>query len=151
MSGVYNLKSTPGVGKFIVTKFDDDLNVESSYEFHNTTDGMICHCPAGQRPSCRHRQMFPLLQTRVDSAWMLDFDTRQWVDLTGEAVSEASSNNFIPIGTIGRGETKSANSIPKDAVVIDNLTGFAQGILEGTSKPNHIVRLDDSHPFRRRM
>lgn len=41
--------------QYRITKFDPDLNVESTYLC--TTDA--CECPAGQRPTCRHREMLP--------------------------------------------------------------------------------------------
>ena len=37
--------------------------------------------------------MFPMLQTRVDSGWFLEFNTREWVDPTGEAQGPQGSRN----------------------------------------------------------
>ena len=62
---LYNMKRLPIEGCFAITKFDDDLNVESNYEYIQGTNGDVCKCPAGERPSCRHRQMFPQLIDRV--------------------------------------------------------------------------------------
>ncbi len=131
---LYNMKSSDD--GFIITKFDDDLNVESSYEYHVMTNGAdVCHCPAGQRPSCRHRQMFPLLQTRVDSAWFLDFDTRAWVDPTGEAALSEPE--------------------PTTTIEQDVMTGHAsvqdEEAFEAYAPNREIVRAPDSHPFRRRL
>ncbi len=130
---VYNMKSTDEAGKFIITKFDDDLNVESSYEFHSTTNGQVCHCPAGQRPSCRHRQMFNQLVDRVDSAWMLDFDTRAWVDPTGEAQEAEHNSEQAP------------------DVVTEIALSKPEPMPEGQPLPEPILSFPDSHPFRRRM
>lgn len=131
---LYNIKSSDQ--HFIITKFDDDLNVESSYEFHNTDNVFLCHCPAGQRPTCRHRLMFPLLQTRVDSPWMLDFDTQQWVDPTGEAtnaaIEEATSDG---LGNVAASEASSLE-------IIDDV---------GPVDWDKAVAPRDSHSFRRRM
>jgi hypothetical protein len=64
----------------IITKFDRDGNVQSSYH----CSGDTCDCPAGQRPTCRHRQMWPQLRRIADSHWFLDWDgNRQVVDFNG--------------------------------------------------------------------
>lgn len=59
-----------------ITKFDNDFNVESSY----ITTEHSCDCPAGHRPSCRHRDMLGVfLKTqRNDSHWFLEWDTKGW-------------------------------------------------------------------------
>lgn len=121
---LYSMRSLPNSGQFTITKFDDDLNVESSYEFRNAHGTYTCFCPAGQRPTCRHRQMFPMLQLRVDSPWMLDFDTRTWVDPTGEAGREQPTEVAIPQRTV---------------------------LEESPPEPDKPTTLPDSHPFRRRM
>jgi hypothetical protein len=70
---LYNLRSD-GDG-YRITKFDNDLNVESSYLLSEHA----CECPAGHRSSCRHRQMLPhmLAAGLADSAGFYDFETRQ--------------------------------------------------------------------------
>lgn len=50
---LYNLRETDGI--YTITKFTTDLEVESSYQ----TSFDACNCPAGARPTCRHRQMLP--------------------------------------------------------------------------------------------
>lgn len=92
---LYNLRTDPA--GFRVTKFDDDLEVESSYlmDFDPTEPGspVICECPAGIRPTCRHRQMLPTLLERLDTAWFLDHETQEWVDPTGQAEIEIKEHN----------------------------------------------------------
>jgi hypothetical protein len=59
---LYNIKSA--LDDFRITKFDDNLNVESSYLLEDAGGGhgvYTCECPAGVRPSCRHREMLPLM------------------------------------------------------------------------------------------
>lgn len=60
-----------------ITKFDDDMNVEASY----IVDGADCNCPAGERPSCRHRKMLPRFIARgaVNTFWLLDYERNGWV------------------------------------------------------------------------
>lgn len=76
MTSLYNCKSLPPDQGFRIAKFDADFNCEASYETTNAT----CTCPAGVRPTCRHRKM--LLEfyrtNRVDAPWFLDFDTLEW-------------------------------------------------------------------------
>lgn len=86
---LYNLRTNPDKGlPFIITKFDDNLDVESSYPVGQS----ICECPAGHRPSCRHRLMLPTLKSRVDTAWFWDFEASAWSDPTGEANKPAAED-----------------------------------------------------------
>lgn len=68
--------------RYRVTKFDDDMNVESSY-LCTTTE---CDCPAGKRPMCRHREMLPAFIQRghIDDGWMFDYDRGGWVQMYDE-------------------------------------------------------------------
>lgn len=69
---LYNLK-TDG-DNYRITKFTSDLDVESSY----LTSLTECECPAGHRPTCRHRQMLPhmLSNDMLDAPKFMDFDTK---------------------------------------------------------------------------
>lgn len=69
-----------GQQRYKITKFNDG-DVESSY-FCSSTE---CECPAGVRPSCRHRQMLPEMIARhmVNSHLFWDFDRRQSCDFEG--------------------------------------------------------------------
>jgi len=73
---LYNLKSSDGAWR--ITKFDNDLNVESSY----ITSERECGCPAGNRPTCRHRQMLPKMLNvgAEDSGMFYDFDHDQFFE-----------------------------------------------------------------------
>lgn len=74
MSILYNCH-TDGT-EWRITKFNDG-EVESSY-LCSTTE---CQCPAGHRPSCRHRLMLPMFIARgaVNTFWFLDFERKGWV------------------------------------------------------------------------
>ena len=65
--------------QYRITKFDSDLNPESSYLCTSTE----CECPAGVRPTCRHREMLPLFITHehVGDGWMYDYDRDGWVNM----------------------------------------------------------------------
>lgn len=76
---LYNLRSSDGDWR--ITKFTNDLDVESSYLVSRDA----CECPAGHRPSCRHRQMLPrmLAAQAEDSPMFYDFDNDRWLAPTG--------------------------------------------------------------------
>ena len=71
---LYNAKSVDSALR--ITKFDDELDVESSY----ITTRDTCECPASRRHTCRHREMYSeFVETkRVDTECFLDWDERKW-------------------------------------------------------------------------
>lgn len=75
MTSLYHLRSGPA-GSYRITKLDSDYSIEASY----LVSKHECTCPAGVRPTCRHRQMLPffLAKAHIDNGWMLDWHTRQW-------------------------------------------------------------------------
>ena len=83
----YNLKSADD--GFRITKFDADMNVESSYLMGHANAGGLpeCTCPAGTRPTCRHRQMWTSILPLVDTAFFWDFDHSMIVDGDGDQVT----------------------------------------------------------------
>lgn len=70
--------------QFRITKFVDG-EVESSY----LCSEVECECPAGHRPSCRHRQMLPMMLATgiVNSHWFWDFDMHRACDFEGNLKS----------------------------------------------------------------
>lgn len=95
---LYNCKSVPP-DSFRITKFDDDLNPVkgSSYILIPSGDdpsAYICGCPAGARPTCRHRQMLPnfIKFARVDTGWVCEFEpdigTFGWREYVGPFASD---------------------------------------------------------------
>ncbi|SRR6266576_3944183 len=60
-----------------ISKFDEDMNVISSY----LCDIKNCDCPAGVRPTCRHREMLPrfIQRQHVGTEWFYDYDRGGWV------------------------------------------------------------------------
>lgn len=75
MTILYNCKHAGD--EYRITKFEDDAPISS---YLCTFDE--CDCQAGQRPTCRHRQMLPLFIAReaVDTGWWYDYDRGGWVD-----------------------------------------------------------------------
>lgn len=73
---LYNLKSANGA--LHMTKFDDDLNPEVTYEL----SGSVCTCPAGQHHKfCRHKAMRNDFEAmgRVDTAWFYNYENGSWL------------------------------------------------------------------------
>lgn len=100
MTTLYSCKSTvddKGAFAYRITKFDSDMNVESSYSCNTAS----CDCPASVRPSCRHRDMLPKFIARgaVNTMWMFDFDRSGWVsmDLEGELAASAEAEIIEPL------------------------------------------------------
>ena len=83
MSILYNCKPMHTSGMYNITKFDDDMNVVSSYVTTITGD---CDCPRGPHPTCRHRQMLPqfIARQHIGDEWFLDFDRGGWVQMGDE-------------------------------------------------------------------
>jgi hypothetical protein len=74
MTNLYHLSALGAA--YRITKLDPSYHVESSY----IVSLKECSCPAGPRPTCRHRQMLPffLAKGHIADGWMLDWHTRQW-------------------------------------------------------------------------
>lgn len=68
--------------QYRITKFDDDMNPQGSYLLSLEE----CDCPAGVRPTCRHRQMLPkfIARQHVGDEWLFDFDRGGWVQMGDE-------------------------------------------------------------------
>lgn len=92
-----NLYSCRHAGdQYRITKFDSDMNVEASY----LTDGSACDCPAGPRPTCRHRQMLPrfIQRNAVGTEWFFDFDRGGWVQVGLEILEELVGTGKVDLG-----------------------------------------------------
>ncbi len=100
MTILYNCHSDGD--QYRITKFDSLGNVESTYLC--TTEE--CECPAGVRPTCRHRQMLPLFLKReaVNTFWFFDFDRKGWVTNEPAGIVEP-----VEIATIDKGQPTTAD------------------------------------------
>lgn len=83
MPVLYNLRHTSS--GYLLAKFDDDFNVEAVYELTpargrngKETSGWSCTCPAGPRPSCRHRKMLPIMAPKADTENFYCYETQTW-------------------------------------------------------------------------
>lgn len=77
MTHLYNCRHDGD--QYRITKFDADLNVEASY----LTTLSHCDCPAGERDTCRHRQMLHrfLARNAIGTDWFFDHDRGGWVQM----------------------------------------------------------------------
>lgn len=92
MTFLYNCRHAGD--QYRITKFDEHMNVESSYTC--TTDE--CDCPAGVRPTCRHRQMLPkfIQREHIGDEWFLDFDRGGWVQMGDEWAADEALQSPSP-------------------------------------------------------
>ena len=90
MTSLYSLRSTPSPDEYTILKMTSDYSVESLYALNATT----CTCPAGVKPTCRHRKMLPMFLNapHVDDGWFLDWNTRLWRKPLGEPEYTAERN-----------------------------------------------------------
>lgn len=75
-----------------MTKFDEDINPLENYVLAVRGSQRGCDCPAGWRPTCRHRMMFDefVKNQAIDKNLFLDYDNKRWVDPMANA--EASKD-----------------------------------------------------------
>lgn len=69
---------------FEVKKFDKDFNFLQQYfvtELGADSANMICTCPAGAKPTCRHRQMVRLFEAegKLNTGEFYHFDKKKWL------------------------------------------------------------------------
>lgn len=81
-----------------ITKFDSDFNPEASY----LLDASNCECPAGHRPTCRHRQMLPkfIARNAVNTQWFFDHDRGGWVQGWKDEPAVEARSNILPTNEI---------------------------------------------------
>lgn len=91
-TGYYRLETTP-VGHRII-KYDIAANEESRYDIIEMEGYVNCTCPAGSRPSCRHRDMLPDMLERVDTQWFWEYPGGIWHDLTGYEAGKVTLEKF---------------------------------------------------------
>lgn len=80
--------------QYRITKFDEDLNPKSSY----LCTRQECDCPAGVRPTCRHREMLHAFMERgaVGTGEWLNYDEGGWYEMEMEREGLALDNEGIP-------------------------------------------------------
>lgn len=130
--------------QYRITKFDSDMNPQGSY----LCDTDNCECPAGVRPSCRHRQMLPKFIARghVGDEWFFDFDRGGWVQMGDEwvqQIEEAYGTGQLDLSDLPEGITAIVMDSPDKVVDVHNAIAEALGEPEASltpPSPTHIPR-----------
>ena len=143
----YNVKSTEQPSTFLFTKFDDDLNIVDDSVY--LTSEYECTCPAGPRPSCRHRQMLPsfLATSRIDTDWFFCHDTGDWsqpfaelddsdVVITEDDLAAAAQAPNSPPSPEEWDAMTMANTKPKPTI---DMTGITIMTLEDTEAIHNTI------------
>lgn len=75
MTSLYNCRHSGD--QYRISKFDSHFDLESSYLCTESE----CECPAGHRPTCRHREMLPkfIQRSHIGDEWFFDFDRGGWI------------------------------------------------------------------------
>lgn len=111
---LYNIRKGPA--GFCITKFTDDLNVEASYNVNSKT----CNCPAGFRPTCRHRKMLPRMLAHVGDSWFYDYEHQNWHRPIEDRAEEE------PIEEFHAGEGPEPSTIAATALPSPSVSGRGQ-------------------------
>lgn len=105
---LYNLKTTTE-HTFTITKFDDDMNVESSY----LVSEIGCSCPQGHKSTCRHRWMLSACVPIVDTEFYYCFDSKTYHDLHGQVITLAEHQKATKaLLSLGESQTTSYTPAP---------------------------------------
>lgn len=113
MPSLYNCRHDGD--QYRISKFDTDWNVEASY----LCDLDACECPAGHRPTCRHRQMLSgfILREHIGDEWFYDFDRGGWV----QGASKDIEPSTLDIIAATHDEAIAQQEIQEGLVLLDSL------------------------------
>lgn len=93
---LYRLANGTTEGSFVITKYDHiGFEVLSNYHM---ADAITCECPAGHRPSCRHRQMLPAMLDGIDTERFYRFDDGKWFQFVDGTLTAVKTPEFLPFG-----------------------------------------------------
>lgn len=93
-ASLYNCKAEidrDGATHYRITKFNADLEVESSYR----TTSVSCECPGFERRQrCRHTEMLPsfIRAGAIAGQWFYDYDTKGWFRAQAEVEFEPKAD-----------------------------------------------------------
>lgn len=147
-STLYNCVRTIDAGdnvKFRITKFVDG-EVESSY----LTDRHTCDCPAGVRPTCRHRQMLSdfLNHDLVNQPWFWDFDRKMVVDFEGRVLPPTPAKDEFLEGIMDKADRNDEGKDIFDSVqdVLDTGEAVGEPTLHGHDSESEFAASLDPTP-----
>ena len=80
---LYGITDGPNPQSYKCTKVEND-KVETYYisEAGARGQNLVCTCFAGNKPTCRHRQMLRLFQAedKIGKGWLYHFDKKEWIE-----------------------------------------------------------------------
>lgn len=134
MSNLYNCRHSGD--QYQITKFDEHMNVESSYLCTEAE----CNCPAGHRRMCRHREMLPRFIQRghVNSSWMFDYDRGGWVQMFED--TPALTSEGVPLPEVEHTTPAETEPFDQDTFIAGEL-----GLLEPPSEASITPALVDEN------
>ena len=97
--------------QYRITKLTNDLEVESSY----LMTAEECECPAGHRPTCRHRQMFRSMLPIVNTHWFMDWDGGKVIVDANGTLKDWIDRALVPPAAEGL-PTEPANEVTADMI-----------------------------------
>lgn len=97
-----------------ITKFTEDMDVESSY----LTSHEACGCPAGHRSVCRHRIMLPrfIAHEATEGQYFFDYDASKWIRASVEESSVEILEEAYGTGDLDCAEGGAGTSIEGDGM-----------------------------------
>ena len=131
MNNLYNLKSTPT--GFAIAKFNENLEVEAAYTLEPFAPGAstyTCSCPAGPRPSCRHRNMLPRMLPKADTAQFYCYETQLW--MTPIPFDDGSHELSQEVAEVAHMDA-AAGGLNKDKAGPDEDAAFLKGLVHITT------------------
>ena len=125
--------------QYRITKFDSDMNVESSY----LCTPSECDCPAGVRPTCRHREMLPrfLHRGHIGDEWFYDYDRGGWVQQgpewaqPQENITQTALESSMPEGLPPEADPFDSLPTGVDMIPLDCPEGLHNAIADAIGEP----------------
>jgi len=142
--------------QYRITKFDSDMNPEGSY----LTTLEECECPAGVRPTCRHRQMLPKFIARghVGDEWFFDFDRGGWVQGEAHWAQQSETMDELEVAELRDGVEKDefATDLPEGVTMIlmdspDAVVDVHNAIAEAVGEPELSLKPPSPSHMKRRF
>lgn len=103
---LYNIRRGPH--GYQLGKFDRDLNLLAIYD----TDAKHCTCPAGTRPTCKHRKMLPRMLARVNTNEFYCYETQTWSRPLAQMADEYRGEPKPPPVDLGVNEERQEPVVP---------------------------------------
>lgn len=121
MPSLYNMRHSGD--QYRITKFDTHYEAESSYLCTESE----CNCPAGVRPSCRHRQMLPkfLARDMIGKNFFFDFDRGGWVQGPAEWEEQVEAGSEAARHASNRAVLEAGGTLTTEYMVDGSINEYA--------------------------